>query len=200
MPNKEIRQEYDKKLNKITLRLSKEEKVNLSKMMKEEEWSNVAGFIKYKLFGEKADAVYARMKRNSEPEDISIIMKILMESLVNEIGYLNYRFNYELERLDKNSDKLDDKIAKKILSTMTQWKKNIMERTEQICYDCQDILRYIDIKIDKIKKENIHFAPESLIDKARKDWNDTMSPEALEGVRRDFEKLHKQLEEEYKKH
>lgn len=195
MANKELKKEYDKSRNVLHLRLSSKEWAILEKMMSEQQWENTAGFIKYKVFGDdrELESRYSRLKRSTEKEDIQTILKNLMTSLVGEIGYLNYRFNYELERLDKSLDKIDDAAAKKILATMTQWKKNVMERTEQVCFDCQDILKYIDIKIDKIKKENIQFAPESIIEKARKDWNDTMSPEALEGARRDFVEFHKRM-------
>jgi len=201
MPNKELKKEYDKSRNVLHLRLSNREWTVLEKMMSEQEWKNTAGFIKYKIFGDdcEVDSKYSKLKRSTEKEDVQMIMKNLMTSLVGEIGYLNYRFNYELEKLDKSLDKIDDAAAKKILATMTQWKKNVMERTEQVCFDCQDILKYIDIKIDKIKKENIQFAPDSIIEKARKDWNDTMSPEALEGARRDFVEFHKKMDGNKKK-
>jgi len=197
--DKILKQRYDRSRKIIPLRLSVKEQIFLERMMKDEDWENASGFIRYKLFREMEQTNFRKMIRRADNDDIQIIMKTLLDNLSREIGYLNYRFNYELERLEENQGKFTERMAKKILWTMGQYRKNVMERTSYVLSDCEDILRSIGLKIEREQEESVRYAPDCVIDKARKDWNDTTSPEALEGVRRDFEEFHKKYDKQWKK-
>ena len=48
---KHFKKLYESKIKKLSISLSPTEKSLLDSMMKKEEWENVGGFIKYKLFG-----------------------------------------------------------------------------------------------------------------------------------------------------
>lgn len=193
--NKKIKKEYGKTGDKIMLRISTEERVVLTRMMLDDDWTNISGYIRHKLFGNSTESRYARMKKNVRKEDIAIMMQNLMSAMEKEMGYLNFRFNYELEQLQRNSDKLTDSVARKLVATMSSYKKAVLDRTSRICDDCEEILRHLDVKIDRSSAEGLEMIPDAIIEKALEDFDNTQTPEVMEGVRRSFEKYNKLLHE-----
>jgi len=87
------------------------------------------------------------MKKGGQREDIQIMLASLFKSLDNDIAYLNYRFNLELDNIEKNLKGVSEAKAQRILSKMTQWKSRVMLRTELIMDDCEDILHVSRLKL-----------------------------------------------------
>jgi len=198
---KEIRKKYDASINnrrlaRVPIRLNTEERIILEKKMKEEEWENAAGYIRSKVFPKNIKGEYEKILKSGDQKIVMPALSVLMEELTKQIGYLNYRFDYSLSQLEKNCDLTNNIDARKMVMLLREYQQSILKRTEKITFDCETILRFLKIKFENTKKENIRYAPESVINKARKDWSDTRSPEALEGVRRDFEEYHRRMREE----
>lgn len=187
--DKIVRKEYEKRVKAIAIKFNYEERVIIKKMMDEDDWLNMSGFIKYKVFGcsKYVRNKYQRMKKEVKPEDIQMIMQNLMTTLSDAISYLNYRFNYELEKLEREKGGYSLKEHRRLLAIMYDWKKAVYARTEDAIKDCQQILHYIDIKTTREQKDSLIAMPDYVLDKVRKDWNNTTSPEALEAARRDME-------------
>ena len=176
MKDNKLKKKYNDTLNKknrVSIRFNPEEMSVLEKMMQDEDWSNVSRFIKYKLFNGKEKSQYRQMKRSGERQNIEIIMTNLMEELALNFGYMNYRFNYKLELLNDMKVK-DEKYLSKLIAIMGDWREDVLSRTDAIYKDCEEILKFLAIEIEK--KEIDH---------------DTTSPEAREAARRVVEEFEK---------
>ncbi len=88
-----------KNQNTVKIRLNQKEKILLDEMMRKEEWINVSGFIKYKLFGKNIDEKYRRFIKNA-PE------KSLVEACYTELQYLNSFLAYIEFRYEKDMKQL----------------------------------------------------------------------------------------------
>lgn len=191
MANKNLKKEYDKRRLIVLLTLNHKEVSVLDEMMSKEDWDNRAGFIKDKLFDGKLDIKFEKMIRESNSENIKNILKNMIVELDNKIGYLNYRFAYELRELEKLSVDDDTKLNKK-LNKMKEWSAAVLGRTEEISDTLRNILRLMGIKVEKDRRESVRFATDEELEKASKNWNDIHSPEIHELVRRQHEKFRKE--------
>lgn len=185
-----MKKEYDKRRLNLVVSLNHKEITILDEMMKKEGWENLSGFIKDKLFEGNSELKYQKVLREATVEDNKAIIKNLMNELNNELGYLNYRFSYELEQLEKSDKEGGQKMLKKI-SRMQEWKAAVVNRTEEITLYLESIMKLLNIKVEKERKEAVRYAPDSVLEKAAKDWNDLDSPELHELVRRQHEELRK---------
>lgn len=189
----ELRQKYDKSHNKaghVSFRLNVQERSVLEKMMQDEDWANVSRYIKHKLFDGKEKLRYKQMKRSADRQNIEIIMSKLLEDLALSFGYVNYRFNYELEKLNETKVR-DERYLKKLVAIMGDWREDVLSRTDAIYKDCEEILKYLAIEVEKKEIDQMRFVPDYIIDEASKNWNDTTSPEAREAARRVVEEFEK---------
>lgn len=185
--------------NLVHFRLNSQEASLLERMMKEVGFINISGFIKYKLFGVNPEGPYKRMLRSGDRNDIEIVMKNLIEEMNSTIGYLNYKLDFELRRIEKESSGMDEKTARRLTAKIVECKEAVLKKTDAIFTDCQEILKYIKIHVEREKIDSIRFATDEEIEKASKDWNDTTSPEAIEAARRILEKVDKEIAESEKK-
>ena len=191
MANKDLIKNYDKRRVQIKLWLNYKEASVLDEMMSKEDWDNRAGFIKEKIFDGKLDAKFEKMIRESNSENVKNILKNMIVELDNKLGYLNYRFAYELRELEKLSADDDTKLNKK-LNKMKEWSAAVLGRTEEISDTLRNILRLMGIKVEKDRRESVRFATDEELEKASKNWNDIHSPEIHELVRRQHEKFRKE--------
>lgn len=189
--DKERKKEYDTKCDRVMIRLSVKERILLNHMMEKEEWYNIAGFIKMKLFGENIDQRYDRIKRKGDLKSTKTILEELMHKLYSEISYLNWRFNREVERLAEAKKTLSEKDYRKLTLIMSQNKDAILKRTEEIVNDCEELLQYLNVNIQHTAADDIRNLPDEVIEKLGSDWNDTMSAFAQEKSRRMLEKIKK---------
>jgi len=195
MGNKKLKKEYDKKLNQVMLRLSLEEKIVLKKKMEQDQWTNVAGWIKWRIFGNSVLRDYAKTKHSTSKEDIALVMQNLLSQLVATTAYINYRFNLELEKIEKAD--LSTDIARKLVSKMTLWKNTLEERSETLLRDIQEILYFINVRTVVEKKSDIENLPDEILEKALEDWNNSQSPEIMELISRRFRQFQRRLDREY---
>ncbi len=176
----------------VKLRLSPTERVLLKDMMKKEDWLNVSGFIKHRIFGDNPDNAYRRIIKRSTPEDVQLLMRELLGELATQIGYLNYRFGYETDQLDKINDK--EKKAAKRASLVKLWKEAVVSRTDAIYEDCEQILRHLSVNVDGLRQNDIRNIPDDILEKMV-DWDDTSSPVAIELGRRINERHERNMKE-----
>lgn len=192
MTDKQLKKEYDKNRVQVLVWLNAKEKTVFDKLMEEEGWNNRSGFIKDRIFRGKLDTRYQKILLEADKEDTLKILKNQMTELVNTIGYLNYRFTYELDRIE-NSEDDDAKEKARRLNKMREWKTSVLGRTEDIASDLRAILGLVGVKIEKERSEQVRYAPDSLLEKATRNWNDISSPEAHELARRQHEKLREKM-------
>ena len=178
--DKKIKKEYDKRRTNVLLTMSHKELTVLESMMEKDGWTNRSGFIKDRLFGENIDSKYARTLKKGSQKDTPNAIQNLLQELVDEFGYLNYRYNAEIEKLEKVSDK---RVQKKI-SMLYGWQKNIRNYTDDMTSLLEAILKMLHIKVAIEQKEAIKHVPDSVLEEKAKDWNDVDSPELYELARR----------------
>ena len=196
MADKNIKKEYDKRRMHVYLWLNAKEAAVLEKLMSEDDWSNSAGFIKDRIFAGKLDTVYARMIREAKKDDIEIVLRSLMTELQNSLGYLNYRFTYELDKIEKLAADDKSKELRQNIAKMREWKNAVQGRTEQISENLEAIFRMLKIRFEKQRVESVRYATDEMLEKATRDWNDTDSPEIHEIARRAHENLRRKQENE----
>ena len=190
MPNKDFKKKREKASNIVTLRFSYSESAVLKKMMEKEEWTNRSGFIKYKIFGESEEYQYKKMLESKEQSDIEKTLISLLTELNKQIDYVNYRFDSEIIDIKKKTDKFDEIRVKQWITILKEWKNSLLDKTDNIFFDCQTILRAININIERINFKDIRKIPDYILDKLDTDIANMDSPEMQEKARRLYEKFY----------
>ena len=95
------RKEYMKikRRSELTVSLSFKEKTLLQQMMEKEEWENVSGFIKYKLFGLDTDTKYKKKLKKGNATDHVIALREIGFEIVKKFDYLIYLYNKNTKQL-----------------------------------------------------------------------------------------------------
>lgn len=192
MPNKELKKEYDKRRMACKISLNAKEYAVIELRMKDEGWENLSGYVKSKLFPSGSETEFKKTirKLNEKPskeseKDYAIILKNIMEELVKEIGYINYRFSYELRAFEATSGNNEGKEYLKRLNKLETIKNSVLDRTGEITSTLQSLLRMLHIKVEREREDSVRYVPtEELEKKIRSDWNDINSPEIHELARR----------------
>ena len=185
---KHFKKLYESKIKKLSISLNPQEKSILDSMMQKEEWENVGGFIKFKLFGLKYEKKYHNAIASADEELLKKILINLMSDLNNQIDYINAKYTNELEHLKMTTQMVDAKSISKWVSLLKQWNDNVEKKTEQLFEDCKLLLSRMDIIVEKKKQDYLRSLPDSVLEGHIRNWNDTTSPEFQEYVRRQYEK------------
>lgn len=193
MADKKLRQQYDKSVNgnRLVLRLNPEEKTVFDSMMKSEGWENAAGFAKDKIFGNRVNIEYQKIIRKAEPADIQSLVQNLMDNLVKQLTYTNYCLEHELQEIKKNSDEGED-LNRKLVRRLGKYSQDVLDSTGRVIGDFEEVLRRLDLKVERRKVDDVELLPDSVIEHALDDWEKTQTPEAFEAVRRAFSKFNAQ--------
>lgn len=181
---KHFKKIYDSKKKLVGISMNPQEKSLLDAMMQKEEWENVGGFIKYKLFGMNTDYKYRKIIENADENLLQKILVNLMSDLNDQLDYINTRFTKELEDLKKETAMTDAKAISKWVSLIKSWNDSVEKKTDMIFKDCQQILSRMDIIVERKRQDFLRNLPQSVIDEHVRNWDDTTSPEMLEAVRR----------------
>lgn len=185
---KHFKKLYDSKKKLVGISMNPTEKSLLDSMMKKEEWENVGGFIKYKLFGFDYEKKYRNAINTADEELLKKILINLMTDLTDQLDYINARYTKELESLKQTTAMVDARSISKWVSLLKQWNDNVEKKTEQLYNDCKLLLSRMDILLEKKKQDYLRSLPDSVLAEYVRDWNDTTSPEVLEYIRRKEEK------------
>lgn len=189
---KETKQMQEKTRNSVAIRFSQKESAVLSKMMEAEDWGNRSGFIKYKIFGESEEYQYKKMLESGEEKDIQKVIVSLVSDMNRQIDYINFRFDSELIEFKNQLGRIDEIKAKKWLTYLEEWKTNLQRKTDEIFFDCETILRAINIKVERKDFKDVRNLPDYVLEKAAQNWNDTDSPMVKERARRQLEKFYEE--------
>lgn len=185
---KHFKKLYDSKKKLVGISMNPTEKSLLDSMMKKEEWENVGGFIKYKLFGFDYEKKYRNAINNADEDLLKKILINLMTDLNDQLDYINARYTKELELLKQTTAMVDAKSISKWVSLLKQWNDNVEKKTDQLFNDCKLLLNRMDILVEKKQQDYLRSLPDSVLEQYVRDWNDTTSPEVLEYIRRKEEK------------
>lgn len=185
---KHFKKLYDSKKKLVGISMNPTEKSLLDSMMKKEEWENVGGFIKYKLFGFDYEKKYRNAINNADEDLLKKILINLMSDLNDQLDYINAKYTKELEILKQTTAMVNAKSISKWVSLLKQWNDNVEKKTDQLFNDCKLLLSRMNILIEKKQQDYLRSLPDSVLAEYVRDWNDTTSPEVLEYIRRKEEK------------
>lgn len=185
---KHFRKIYDSKVKKLSISLNTIEKSLLDSMMQKEEWENIGGFVKYKLFGFKYEKKYRDAIAKADEGMLKKILINLMTDLNDQLDYINARYTKELEILKQTTAMVDARSISKWVSLLKQWNDNVEKKTDQLFNDCRLLLSRMNILIEKKQQDYLRSLPDSVLAEYVRNWNDTTSPEVLEYIRRKEEK------------
>lgn len=147
MKDQNIKKEYYKSKDKgrIVVRLNPEEKTLLELAMREEEWNNVSGFIKYKLFGFDTDYKIKKVITSRNGENIALLIQNELAELNNNLAYFRYRYDRDMNQLyrEEGVNVQDWKNA------TVDWHKRALEKMKDIYQSIKDISRELDIEISR---------------------------------------------------
>ena len=189
----ERRREYDKSLEKISLRLSAREKIALYKLMKDDGWTNVAGFIKNKIFNGKEGYIYEKAVNNADEKDIKKILSVYVTQLFRELRYCKWKYESDLKMIMEASKGMDSKKIEKWILRMVEWRKDIYRSLGNVEQQIEDICANIGETLWEAKMRELRTVSTEEL-RARVPWWDSVSPEAHELARRvieEGEKNHK---------
>lgn len=124
-----------KNKNIIYLRINANEKTLLETMMRDEKWTNLSAFVRYKLFGEDAEMRVEKLIEKKEPEDLAILLR-------NSVLELAQYFLYSYSRYEKDMAQLwkEEGVNMNAWTSATnKWHRNLVKKTENYF----DLLRKI---------------------------------------------------------
>ena len=182
----EKRKEYEKSLKKISLRLSAREKIALYKLMKDDGWTNVAGFIKDKIFGGKDGYIYEKTVKNADKKDIEKILSVYVTQLFRELRYIKWKYESDLKMIKEASEDMDSKKIEKWIFRMEEWRKDINRSLGSVEQQIEDICVNIGETLWDAKMRELRTVSTEEL-RARVPWWDSVSPEAHELARRVIE-------------
>lgn len=175
---------YDSKKKLVGISMNPHEKSLLDAMMQKDDWENVGGFIKYKLFGFDYQKKYKKTIQEADEELIKKILVNLIGDMNDQLDYINAKFTAELEDLKKNTAMVDAKSISKWVSLIKNWNDSVENKTDMIFNDCKLLLQRMDIIVERKKQDYLRSLPDSVLEQYARNWDDTTSPEFLEYVRR----------------
>ena len=182
----EKRKEYEKSLKKISLRLSAREKIALYKLMKDDGWTNVAGFIKDKIFGGKDGYIYEKTVKNADKKDIEKMLSVYVPQLFRELRYIKWKYESDLKMIKEASEGMDSKKIEKWIFRMEEWRKDINRSLGSVEQQIEDICANIGETLWDAKMRELRTVSTEEL-RARVPWWDSVSPEAHELARRVIE-------------
>lgn len=179
---------YDSKKKLVGISMNPHEKSLLDAMMQKDDWENVGGFIKYKLFGFDYKKKYKKTIQEADEELIKKILINLIGDLNDQLDYINAKFSSELEDLKKTTAMIDAKSISKWVSLIKNWNDSVENKTDMIFNDCKLLLQRMDIIVERKKQDYLRSLPDSVLEQYARNWDDTTSPEVFEYIRRQEEK------------
>lgn len=192
---KSTKKEYRKRRCYVTVTFNEEEILELKELMENGEWKNRAGFIKSQIFGKNHLFEYSRLIGKIETREK------LQQQLDEDLKIFNRHLDYsalkrdELEKKIMSSTLKEDTKTKRTISLAINWMKELKQQESNLEYKVEKLLQQFGIIMEKEQADPIRSLPQSIIDQHMANWNDTTSPEFMEGIRRKEEKKEKKHRE-----
>lgn len=83
----------------IQIRMNSQERSLLEDAMSKEDWENVSGFIKYKLFGYEPEERFKKMIESGDKQTIVIALKNSVLDLADKAAWYKYRYDRDMNQL-----------------------------------------------------------------------------------------------------
>lgn len=126
----------------IAIRFNPDELTLLQEAMKKDGWTNTSGYIKYRLFGLDTQPKIDKLIESKDKEAIGTLMLNTSLRLADNIEYLNYRYNRDMQQLWREEG-TDWKAWAKVTKT---WHENMIVKTEEALSILRRISEVLDIR------------------------------------------------------
>lgn len=97
----EIKKAYHRQRDKsvIKIRVNAAEKTLLDIAMKDEDWENVSGFIKYRLFGFEPDEAVRKIIKEKDKGKTEILLYNELKELNANLAFFKFRYDKDMRQL-----------------------------------------------------------------------------------------------------
>jgi len=127
---KENRNAYFREANKncLKIRVTPEERTLLSEQMKDEGWTNMTGYVKYKLFGLEPENELEKIIETKNPEPIGRLLLNRILDFSNYYRYVCYRYEKDMSQLYREEGVDIDQWRK----ATNRWHLTLIKKTEDM--------------------------------------------------------------------
>lgn len=140
---KENQTEYFRKKNKnkIQIRLSFNELSILENEMKKEEWENISGYIRYRLFGMDPTKKIRKQIAGKEPEDLVNMLKNAVLELAAKADYYRFRYDKDMSQLYRE----EGVDIKKWIEATNKWRRTIDNDFMEVFSTIRQIAKVLEL-------------------------------------------------------
>ena len=143
--NAENRRHYNSVKNKnyVGIKLTTKERIVLDDQMKKDEWENVSGFIKYKLFGDDLDTAYKKIVKEASPEDLVSLCRKELRDLNVFLIYIRFRYEKDMKQLYRE----EGVDIKKWIKATEKWHQSSVALLKDVYTSFKEIANHLGIDI-----------------------------------------------------
>ena len=127
----------------IKIRINTKERIVLDDQMKKDEWENVSGFIKYKLFGDDLDTAYKKIVKEASPEDLVSLCRKELRDLNVFLIYIRFRYEKDMKQLYRE----EGVDIKKWIKATEKWHQNSVALLKDVYTSFREIANHLGIDI-----------------------------------------------------
>ena len=138
------KKEYFKMCNrKVTsIRLNAEERTLLQSMMRDDDWDNTSGYIKYKLFGIDTERKINELIKRKDIAELAILLRNEIMDLTEYFIYFRYRYDKDMNQLWK-----EEGVDLKAWTAATNhWHHEVAQRTQEVLNICRKIASELQLE------------------------------------------------------
>ena len=118
---------------KISIKLNPDERALLQLDMSQEGWSNVSGYIKYRLFGfDKTNAKKNALILKKDKDGIVTLLNNYLKSFVDYTGFAITAFKKELAKLAASQPWEDAETIKKRINVVRKWVHTVDKKMNSV--------------------------------------------------------------------
>ena len=127
----------------IKIRINTKEKIVLDDMMKKDEWENVSGFIKNKLFGDSLDTSYKKIIHEASPEDLISLCRKELRDVNVFLTYIRFRYEKDMRQLYRE----EGVDLKKWIKATQKWHQDSIVLLKDVYTSFREIAYHLGIDI-----------------------------------------------------
>ena len=111
----------------IKVRMNAAERSLLESSMRKDNWDNVSGYIKYKLFGISPERRIRELIKRKNSDELAILLRNTVLDLTDQFIYFRYRYERDMRQLYRE----EGVDLKKWTSSTNRWHTEVAKRTEE---------------------------------------------------------------------
>ena len=168
----------------VTFRLNDKEKIVLTKMMNDGDWTNVSGFIKYQLFGENLSRNYDKILVENKSSDMQKTLQILLDSIGFSLAKIASVFKEEIGKIEKKQDKKLKQTNGLILAKMIKLYENFEALSGTLMSTAEKMIIKQGLNVKSYPLDDVRYKSDEELEQMSNTWDTADSPASQELIRR----------------